>query len=89
MGSTEKEGILIARGVFKPTVQFRNAPPTPGVDSPPAMGGGGGRGGRGGGGRGGGAEGGGLGGGAPAAPHLDQKAVREALDHYLKPYLRG
>lgn len=75
MGSTGKESVLIVRGVFKPTVQFRNAPLAAGVDAPTPSGGGRG--------------GGGGGGGANAGPHLDDKAVRDALEHYLKPYLRA
>ena len=50
MGTAGMNSVLVARGVFPATVKSRRAPPTPGVDVPPA---GGGRGGRGGGGRGG------------------------------------
>jgi len=81
LGTSGRESVLIVRGVFKPTVKGRNAPPTPGVDYTPEPGAGGGRGGRGG--------GGGGGGGGPSAPHLDDKGVRDGLNNYLKPYLRG
>jgi len=32
LGSAGRESVLIARGVFKPTVRSRNAPPAAGVD---------------------------------------------------------
>ena len=72
LGSSDREGVLIARGVFKPTVQSRKAPPAAGVDVPPPP-----------------APGGGAGGPRGVGPHLDVKAVRAALDNYLKPYLRA
>jgi dihydrodipicolinate synthase/N-acetylneuraminate lyase len=47
LGTTGRDSVLIARGVFKPTVKGRAAPPTPGVDVTPAPGAGGGGGGAG------------------------------------------
>jgi hypothetical protein len=80
MGSPGRDSIMIVRGIFKHPVRSRNAPAAAGV--PESGGGGGGRGGaRGGGGAG--------GGGAGGGPQLDDKAVRAALDNYLKPYLRA
>jgi len=64
LGTTGMNSVLIARGVFPPTVKSRNAPPTPGVDVTPS-------------------------GGVRAGLHLDDQEVREALNHYLKPYLRA
>ncbi len=67
LGSTDRDGVLIARGVFKPTVRSRNAPPALGVDAAPA----------------------------PAAGrprpglHLDDQKIRDALNHYLQPYLQA
>ena len=67
LGSTDRDGVLIARGVFKPTVRSRNAPPALGVDPAPT----------------------------PAAGrprpglHLDNQKIRDALNHYLQPYLRA
>jgi 4-hydroxy-tetrahydrodipicolinate synthase len=75
MGTTGMNSVLIVRGVFKPTVRSRRAPPTPGVDVTPGAGSGG--------------RGGAGGGSQHPVPHLDDAAVRAALDHYLKPYLRG
>jgi 4-hydroxy-tetrahydrodipicolinate synthase len=74
MGTTGMNSVLIARGVFPATVKSRRAPPTPGVDVPAPAGGRGGRGGA---------------GGQHPVPVLDDDAVRVALNHYLKPYLRG
>jgi dihydrodipicolinate synthase/N-acetylneuraminate lyase len=84
MGTTSRDSVMIARGVFKPTVKFRNAPMAAGVEFTPEPGASG-RGGRGAGGGG----GGGGGGGPRPGPHLDDKAVRDALDHYLKPFMRA
>jgi 4-hydroxy-tetrahydrodipicolinate synthase len=64
LGTSSQNSVLVARGVFKPTVHSR---PTPGM--------GGGAGGGGGGGR--------------AGPAMDDQAVRDALNSYLKPYLRA
>jgi dihydrodipicolinate synthase/N-acetylneuraminate lyase len=83
LGSTGRESLMVVRGIFKHPVRSRNAPAAAGVAYTPEPGAGGGRGGRGGG-----AGGGGAGGGA-AALQLDDKGVREALENYLKPYLRG
>lgn len=58
IGSADSNSLLVARGVFKPTVKSR---------ATPGMGGGGGRGG----------------------PRLDEARLREELNNYLKPYLRG
>ena len=71
LGTSGRDSVLIARGVFKPTVKSRNAPPAAGVDvtPPPGVGGGGG--------------------GPRGGPHLDDQGVRDALNHYLKPYLRA
>ena len=71
LGTTGRDSVLIARGVFKPTVKGRAAPPAAGVDVTPAPGAGSG------------------GGGARSGPRLDDQGVRDALDHYLKPYLRA
>jgi 4-hydroxy-tetrahydrodipicolinate synthase len=80
--STNGNAIMIARGMFKMTTRSRSAPSAAGTPESTGGGGGGG-GGRGRGGRGG-------GGGAPAMPLADEvKAIRTALDTYLKPYLRG
>jgi dihydrodipicolinate synthase/N-acetylneuraminate lyase len=79
MGNTGRNSVLIARGIFKHPVRSRNAPSTPGVEYAPEPGAGGGR-------RGGGAGG---GGGARGGPQLDDQAVRNALNNYLKPYLRA
>jgi dihydrodipicolinate synthase/N-acetylneuraminate lyase len=87
MGSTGRDSLMIVRGIYKHPVHSRNAPAAAGVEFTPEAGAGGGRGGRGGG-AGGGPGGGGPGGG-PGSPHLDDKEVREALDNYLKPYLRA
>ena len=38
MGGSGRESVLIVRGVFKPTVQFRTAPPTPSADATPETG---------------------------------------------------
>jgi 1-pyrroline-4-hydroxy-2-carboxylate deaminase len=38
LGTSGRESVLVARGVFKPTVQSRKAPPTPGVDIMPGAG---------------------------------------------------
>jgi 4-hydroxy-tetrahydrodipicolinate synthase len=38
LGSAGRESVLIARGVFKPTVRSRNAPPAAGVDVAPGPG---------------------------------------------------
>ncbi len=81
LGTSGGNSVLIARGVFKPTVRTRTAPPAAGVDVAAEPGAGGGRGGRGG--------GGGGGGGARGGPRLDDKGVRDALNNYLKPYLRA
>ena len=91
MGSTGRDSIMVARGIFKHPVHARNAPAAAGVSYTPEPGAAGGRGGGAGGGRGGrgGAGGGGAGGGGGGGPQLDDKAVRLALDNYLKPYLRG
>jgi dihydrodipicolinate synthase/N-acetylneuraminate lyase len=74
LGTSGRDSVLIARGVFKPTVKSRNAPPAAGVEFTPAPGAGGG---------------GGGGGGPRGGPHLDDKGVRDALNNYLKPYLRA
>jgi dihydrodipicolinate synthase/N-acetylneuraminate lyase len=66
LGTADANSILVARGVFKPTVKSR---------ATPGMGGGGG--------------GTGGGGGARGGPRLDEKGIRDGLDHYLKPYLRA
>jgi dihydrodipicolinate synthase/N-acetylneuraminate lyase len=71
LGTSGRDSVLIARGVFKPTVKSRNAPPAAGVEFTPAPGAGGG------------------GGGPRGGPHLDDKGVRDALNNYLKPYLRA
>jgi dihydrodipicolinate synthase/N-acetylneuraminate lyase len=69
LGTTGRDSVLIARGVFKPTVKSRSAPPAAGVEVAPAPSSGvAGRGG---------------------GPRLEDKDVRAALDHYLKPYLRA
>jgi dihydrodipicolinate synthase/N-acetylneuraminate lyase len=80
LGTSGRDSVLIARGVFKPTVKSRNAPPAGGVDVAPEPGAGGGRGGR---------RGGGGGGGGRGGPLLDDQGVRDALNNYLKPYLRA
>ena len=85
LGSTGRESLMVVRGIFKHPVRSRNAPAAAGVAYTPEPGAGGGRGGRGGGAGGGGAGGGGGG----AGLQLDDKGVREALDNYLKPYLRA
>ena len=78
MGPVTGHDVLIARGVFKPGARARRgAPAAAGSDLP--TGGRGGMGGRGGGG------GGARGGGRP----WGIKEIRDALDTYLKPYLRG
>ncbi|HVS52877.1 MAG TPA: dihydrodipicolinate synthase family protein [Opitutaceae bacterium] len=76
LGNIDQTRLLVARGVFKPDVHSRS-----GAEG----GGGGGGGGAGRGGRGGGAGGAGGRGG----PSMDDAKIREALDHYLKPYLRA
>ncbi len=78
LGTTGRDSVLIARGVFKPTVTSRNAPPAMGVEVAGEPAAGGGRGRRGGG-----------GGAAPGGPRLDDKGIRDALNNYLKPYLRA
>ncbi len=76
MGPVTGHDVLIARGVFKPGARGRSsAPAAAGSDLP--AGGRGGMGGRGGGGA--------RGGGRP----WGVKDIRDALDTYLKPYLRG
>jgi dihydrodipicolinate synthase/N-acetylneuraminate lyase len=68
LGTTGRDSVLIARGVFKPSVRSRNAPPAAGVDVTPGPV---------------------AGGGARGGPHLDDQGVRDGLNNYLKPYLRG
>jgi hypothetical protein len=82
LGATGRDSIMIVRGIFKHPVRARNAPPAAGVASTPEPGAGGGRGGRGGG-------AGGGGGGGGAGLQLDDQGVRDALNNYLKPYLRA
>jgi hypothetical protein len=64
---------MVARGVFPEGTKSRPQPMEP--EARPAGGGGGG----------------GTGGGRRAAPLTDseKKAIRLAMDEYLKPYLRG
>jgi dihydrodipicolinate synthase/N-acetylneuraminate lyase len=78
MGTSGRDTVMIARGIFKPTVKSRNAPLAAGVEVAPEPGAGG-RGGRGGGG----------GGQRPTGPIIDLEGVRAALNNYLKPYLRA
>jgi hypothetical protein len=80
MGTSGRDTVMIARGIFKPTVKSRNAPLAAGVEVAPEPGAGG-RGGRGG--------GGGGGGQRPTGPIIDLEGVRAALNNYLKPYLRA
>ena len=77
MGTSGRDTVMIARGIFKPTVKSRNAPLAAGVEVTPEPGAGG-RGGRGGG-----------GGQRPAGPAIDLEGIRAALNNYLKPYLRA
>jgi dihydrodipicolinate synthase/N-acetylneuraminate lyase len=80
LGSTGRDSLMIVRGIFKHPVRARNAPPAAGVAFTPETGPGGGRGGRG---------GGAGGGGGGAGLQLDDQGVRDALNNYLKPYLRA
>jgi 4-hydroxy-tetrahydrodipicolinate synthase len=88
MGLSTGNPMMVARGMFKLTTRTRNAPAAAGVEPEPGAGG---RGARGGGGRGRGGGGGGGGGavGPARSPEEEVKAIRKALDTYLKPYLRG
>jgi 4-hydroxy-tetrahydrodipicolinate synthase len=67
LGTSSMNSVLIARGVFKPSVGSRKAPMAPGVEATPSH----------------------LPPGAQVGPHLSDEQVAAALDHYLKPYLRG
>jgi hypothetical protein len=67
--------VLIARGVFKPTVRSRNAPSAANADATPGAAAGGGR-----------SSGGGS---ARGGPRLDDQGVRDGLNNYLKPYLKA
>jgi 4-hydroxy-tetrahydrodipicolinate synthase len=67
--------VMVARGIFKEDTKSR---PTPGLS---AVVGGGASGGRG--------SGGGAGGSGGSMTEADKKNVRDALNTYLKPYLRG
>jgi len=69
--------MMVARGMFKLTTRSRNAPGAAAAGG----GGGGGRAGRGG--------GGGAAAGPARTPAEEVQAIRNALDTYLKPYLRG
>jgi 4-hydroxy-tetrahydrodipicolinate synthase len=90
LGSTGRESLMIVRGIFKHPVRSRNAPAAAGVAYTPEPGARGGRGGGAGGASGSAGRGGaGGGGGGGATLQLDDQGVRDALNNYLKPYLRG